>query len=93
MAYNPTNYGSPITGTLTGTTATVAVNIVQVPATLVLNSTQGGRTIQFSFDNGTTFYPAVTPTYSETAQIAYVLNFPVTTIKFTGAANDTYSIL
>jgi len=87
------NYGSPITGTLTGTTATVAVPNVVYPATIVLNSAAGGRAIQLSLDNGATFYSAVTPTGTETSQIYYVLNFPVTTIKFTGAAADTYSIL
>jgi hypothetical protein len=87
------NYGSPITGTLTGTTATVAIPNVVYPATIVLNSANGSRAIQLSLDNGTTFYTAVTPTGTETGQIYYVLTFPVTTIKFTGAANDTYSIL
>jgi len=89
------NYGSPITGTLTGTTATVAISATAVsfPATLVLNSAAGGRAIQLSLDNGTSFYGAVTPTGSETGQIYYVLTFPVTTVKFTGAANDTYAIL
>jgi len=87
------NYGSPITGTLTGTTATVAIPTLVYPATLVLNSAAGGRTIQLSLDNGTSFLTAVTPTGTATGQIYYVLNFPVTTVKFTGAANDTYSIL
>ena len=87
------NYGSPITGTLTGTTATVGIPNLVYPATLVLNSAAGGRTIQLSLDNGTTFYSAVTPTGTETGQIYYVLTFPVTTVKFTGAAADTYSIL
>jgi len=91
MATN--NYGSPITGTLTGTTANVALSGVQYPASVVLNSSSGSRAIQLSFDNGVTFYPAVTPTYTETTQIVYVFNFPVTNIQFTGAANDTYSIL
>ena len=87
------NYGSPITGTLTGTTATVGVPTLVYPATIVLNSTASGRTIQFSLDNGTTFYSAVTPTGTETSQIYYVLTFPVTTLKFTGATADTYAIL
>ena len=87
------NYGSPITGTLTSTTAVVSLPNVIYPATIVLNSAAGGRTIQFSLDNGATFYSAVTPTGTETGQIYYVLNFPVTNIKFTGAANDTYAIL
>jgi hypothetical protein len=87
------NYGSPITGTLTGTTATVTVPNLFYPASIVLNSAAGGRAIQLSLDNGTTFYSAVTPTGTETSQIYYVLTFPVTTVKFTGAANDTYTIL
>jgi len=87
------NYGSPITGTLTGTTATVVLPNLVYPATLVLNSAAGGRAIQLSLDSGTTFLTAVTPTGTATGQIYYVLTFPVTTVKFTGAAADTYSIL
>jgi hypothetical protein len=79
-------------GKLTGTTAVVNMPNTPVPVSVVLNSTAGGRAIQFSFD-GTTFYPAVTPTYTETSQIVFVLQFPVSTIQFTGAANDTYSII
>ena len=87
------NYGSPITGTLTGTTATVSVPPLVYPATIVLNSADGGRAIQLSLDSGATFLTAVTPTGTATGQIYYVLTFPVTKIKFTGVANDTYSIL
>jgi len=87
------NFGSPITGTLTTTTAAVAVPNTPVPLSIVLNSAAGGRAIQLSFDNGATYYPAVTPTYTETSQIVYVLTFPVTTIKFTGAAADTYALV
>jgi len=87
------NYGSPIKGTLTSTTAMVTVPNLVYPASIVLNSSAGSRAIQFSFDGGTTYYPAVTPTYTETGQIVYVLNFPVNAIQFTGAANDTYTIL
>ena len=64
-----------------------------MPVSLVLNSSDAGRAIQFSFDNGATYYAAVTPTYTEAGQIVYVLTFPVTTVKFTGAIGDTYSIL
>jgi hypothetical protein len=85
------NYGSPITGTLTGTTATVNLPNVVYPATIVFNSTTT-PTIQFSLD-GTKFYTAVTPTGSTIGQIYYVLTFPVAAIKFSGAAADTYSIL
>jgi hypothetical protein len=87
------NYGSPLTGTLTGTTATVALPTLYYPATLILNSSAGGRAIQLSFDSGTTFMTAVTPTLTATGQIVYALPYPATTVKFTGAAADTYSIL
>ena len=87
-----TNYGSPITGALTATTAIVNVVGIQIPASIALNSTDGSKAIQFSFD-GTAYAAAVTPTYTPTGQIVYVLNFPVKTIKFTGAIADTYTIL
>ena len=88
----PSNYGSPITGTLTASTAVVLVNNLQLPATLVLNSTEGGKAIALSVD-GTTFFPSITPTATKTGQLYFVLTFPVLGIQFTGAADDTYSIL
>lgn len=87
------NYGSPITGKLTATTGVVSVPNTPFPMSIVLNSADSGRAIQLSFDNGATFLPAVTPTYTATGQLVYVLTFPVTTIKFTGAINDTFNIL
>ena len=87
------NYGSPITGTLTGTSLQVLIPNLAYPATIVLNSSDETRTIQFSLDDGVTYYNAVTPTGTATGQIYYVLNFPVTKIKFTGVANDTYNII
>jgi hypothetical protein len=87
------NYGSPITGTLTGTTATVALPNLVYPATLVLNSAAGGRAIQLSYDSGTTFFAAVTPTLTATGQLVFALTYPATTVKFTGVAADTYSII
>jgi hypothetical protein len=88
---NPLVYGGVITGTLTGATAVVIVNNLKPISTIVFNSTTS-PTIQLSLD-GTTFYPAVTPTGTKSGQIYYVLNFPVAAIQFTGATNDTYSIL
>jgi len=85
------NYGSPIKGTLTAATAIVALPNVMNPLTVVFHSTTS-PTIQFSLD-GTNFYPAVTPTGSMTGQIYFVLTFPVAALKFTGAINDTYSLL
>jgi len=89
---NPTSYGSALKGTLTATTAIVAVNNLKPISTLVLTSATS-PTIQLSLDGGSTYYPAVTPTGTESGQIYYVLNFPVTNIKFTGAINDTWAIL
>ena len=85
------NYGSPINGVLAEATAVRSVPNLVYPATIVFNSTTT-PTIQFSLD-GTNFYPAVTPTGSMTGQVYYVLNFPVASLKFTGAVNDTYTIL
>ena len=87
------NYGSPITGTLTGTTATVILPNVVYPATLVLNSADETRAIQLSYDNGDTFFASVTPTLTATGQIVFALTYPATTVKFTGVADDTYSII
>ena len=87
------NYGSPITGTLTGTTLEVLVPNLVYPATIVLNSANVSRAIQLSLDSGESYYTAVTPTGTATGQIYYVLSFPVTKIKFTGVAEDTYSII
>jgi len=87
------NYGSPITGTLTETTLEVLVPNLVYPATIVLNSSDETRTIQFSLDNGVSYYGAVTPTGTATGQIYYVLTFPVTEIKFTGVTDDTYAII
>lgn len=89
------NYGSPIKGTLATTTLNVALPNpgVQYPLSIVLNSAAGGRAIQLSFDDGASFLPAVTPTLTAIGQLVYVLTYPATTVKFTGAANDTYTIL
>ena len=87
------NYGSPIVGTLTGTSAIVQIPNIPYPASIILNSSESGRTIQLSFDFGTTWMPAVTPTLTATGQIVYSLTYPCTHVKFTGAAEDTYTIL
>ena len=88
------NYGSPITGTLAATTAIVALTTaVQYPVTLVLKSADGARAIQLSFDGGVSYFPAVTPTLTATGELVYALTYPATNVKFTGAVNDTYSIL
>lgn len=81
------------TGTLTGTTATVKIDPTPIPATVVLKSADSSRAIQLSFDEGATFFPAVTPTLTASGELVYALNYPATHVKFTGVANDTYFIL
>lgn len=87
------NYGSPIVGELSGTSATAQIPNIPYPASVVLNSAAVGRTIQLSFDFGDTWMPAVTPTLTATGQIVYSLIYPCTHVKFTGVAGDTYTIL
>lgn len=81
------------TGTLTGTTAIVKIDPTPIPATVVVKSADAGRAIQLSFDNGATYFPAVTPTLTASGELVYALNYPATHVKFTGAADDTYFIL
>lgn len=87
------NYGSPITGVLVDTEVDVKIPFSGPISSVILNSAAVGRAIQLSFDYGTTFHDAITPTYTTDDQIVYVLTFPVTDIKFVGEENDTYTIL
>ena len=89
----PTNYGSPIKGTITtGTTDVITLTNVQYPASIALNSTSGGRAIAISFGEGTGFY-TITPTLTASDQIVSVLTYPVTKIRVTGTSGDTYTII
>lgn len=85
------NYGAPISGTLTSTTAIINFLGERTPAGIALNSTDVSAAISFSFDN--THYYTATPTGTMTGQIYYVLTFPVRSIKFTGVSGDTYNII
>ena len=81
------------TGKLISTTAIVKIAPTPSPTTVILKSSDAGRAIQFSYDNGDFYFPAVTPTLTATGEIVYALNYPATHVKFTGAAADTYFIL
>jgi hypothetical protein len=87
-----TNYGSPITGIINATGSAVAQVTGQLTqtSTIVLNSASGA--MAFSLDGGTKFYD-ITPTGTQSGQIYYVLTFPVTSIRFSGAEGDTWAIL
>lgn len=81
------------TGALTATTAIVKIQPTPIPATIVLKSADSGRAIQLSFDDGATYFPAVTPTLSATGELVFALVYPATHVKFTGAVADKYFIL
>lgn len=81
------------TGNLTATTAIIKIAPTPIPATVVLKSSDAGRAIQLSFDDGATYFPAVTPTLTAAGELVYALTYPATHVKFTGAAADKYFIL
>ena len=86
--------GIAVAGTGSAENAVIAtVPNIPKPFSLVLNSTATDRGIQLSVDKGVSFYGPVTPTYSSTGQIVYILNFPVTNVRFNGNLNDTYAII
>ena len=57
-----------------------------------LNSTAGGRAIQFSPDGGVTFFTPATYDGNITAALALFMSGMVTHLEFTGAAGDTFGI-
>lgn len=78
-------------GTLTNTTPFVVSMADSIPpATATLNSTAVGRKIEYSTDGGVNYRPSFS---TSTAQISLDMMAPVTHIRFTGQANDTWFIL
>lgn len=81
------------TGTLTSSTPiTLGVSSFKPPFTVSLNSSSSGRLIRLSCNGGVSYFtPALT--HSDTTSQVCGINFPVTHLQITGAANDTWSIL
>jgi hypothetical protein len=63
---------------------------ISPPHSFGLKSTAGGRLIEVSVD-GTNFF-SLTPT-TVTAAIMATFAFPLSAVRFTGAAGDTYTVL
>lgn len=91
MAYNQTQ--PCIVNALANTlplTIVVPLNM-QLPGSIILKSSAPGRLIEISVDNGIEYF---TPTYdvvSSTTLLA-IINCPITHIRLTGAAGDTYLV-
>lgn len=78
---------------LTGeTTITVAIGKVFDPVVATLTSSDGTRKIEYSTDNGVTYYLA-TYTQNPAGQLVTHIDFAITHIKVTGIAGDTLTIL
>jgi len=78
-------------GTLAnGTPFVETMNGAPLPATITLESTAGGRAIEFSPDGVSWF----TPTYSinVTAMLVAVADATIAAVRFTGATGNTYDI-
>lgn len=84
--------GAPFAlGLLAATQQIVSMNRAPLPATATLTSTAGGRLIELSTDGGNNFF---TPTYdaNTTAMINVSIASAVSHVRFTGSANDPWSI-
>ncbi len=88
---NP-NIGCRLSGVLPdGNPAAISVAALSAPATVYLNSSSGARKIEFSVDDGASF---IQPTYdySPAGQLVVFFSAPVSHVRFTGAAADTWGV-
>lgn len=78
-------------GSLGGTSLAVAMAGAPLSCTVILDSSDATRKIQWSADGGTEYFDAI---YDNTNanELVFFINTPVTHIKFTGLSADTYRI-
>lgn len=78
-------------GTLGSTSLVVAMAGAPLPCTVILDSSDGTRKIQWSADGDVEYFDFI---YDRTNanELVVFLDYPVTHIKFTGNAADTYRI-
>lgn len=74
-----------------GTPVVMAMSGAPLPCTVDLKSAAAGRLIEWSADNGTTYFTAAYD-YTTAAQLVFFVNMPVTHVRVTGTTNDTYRI-
>ncbi len=78
-------------GTLGGTTRIVSMLGAPLPSTVILDSSDGTRKIQWSADGGTEYFDAIYD-YTNANELVFIVDAPITHIKFTGLSADTYRI-
>lgn len=76
---------------MSGSTETVDMNKSPIPCTITLKSSNASRAIQLSTDGGTEFFTPVYDTTSAT-MLVVTINTPISNVKFTGQAADSWSI-
>lgn len=84
--------GEPIGGTLLDSNPfVIGMGGMNIPSTVTLTSAAAGRLIEVSTDGGTNYF---TPTYdaSTAGMINVGLFAPVSHVRVTGAAADTWSV-
>lgn len=89
----PDEYDAPaaLSGTMSGTSDIVDVGLKPAPYTFTLKSSDGTRKIELSTDGGTEYFQ---PTYDVTSATMLVVaaDTRISHVKFTGVANDTWSV-
>ena len=81
-------------GTLpSATPVVVAMAGAPLPCTVDLKSSDAGRLIEWSADNGVTYFTAIYD-YTTASQLVFFIDMPITHLRFTGAAagTDTYRV-
>ena len=78
-------------GTLAGSTDTIEMEKSPIPCTITFKSFNGSRKIEISTDGGVEFFPVVYDNSSATS-LAVAIRAPISHVKFTGAAADTWSV-
>jgi hypothetical protein len=64
---------------------------MQLPGSITLKSSDAGRLIELSTDGGVEYFTPVVDVQSATMRIV-IVNAPITHIRVTGTANDTYIV-
>lgn len=84
--------GIYLQGTLANATPLVVALVhTNLPGTIWLNTVAAGKLIELSVDGGTLYF---TPTYntSNAGQLVVSITAPISHVRFTGVANDTWGV-
>lgn len=88
------NPAATLRGTLLNSTPFVQSLAGAAPTiTIQLTSSAVGRKVELSVDGGALFFTPQYDASTSAAQIIVTVNAPVTHVRFTGQANDTWSVL